>query len=241
MSSLRDLENAEIGGEITDDSHGSWAVCLPFHTATLKPGATVFQIGDPKRAIYRVDSGTIGISEAYSSGCREPVEEIGSGTVFGLGFLDEHVYDAVALCDSTVSCWSKEALPFLEALDPAVGRRQTLETEREFLHRRRTLTALAPKTPHGLLAGFLCVASRLNESQGRDADLIDDTVDCASVAAFLKLDLASLQKALVELRNRGLVAHEPPRGLRIIDRAGLQSLAEDENAQHVGIGEGANA
>ena len=201
---------------------------MPLDVAKLLPGEFVFQIGDPKGIIFRVESGTIGISGVSPSGTREHIEEIGSGTVFGLGFLDKHAYDAIAISECVVSCWPKDAVGYLESLDPAVRQRRSTETEREFIHRRRILVDSAPKTPPGQLAGFLCVASRLNEAQGRDAELIDDTVDCASVASFLRMDLATLRHALVELQNRGLVAYEAPSGLRLIDLEALQSLAGNE-------------
>ncbi|KUO56277.1 MAG: hypothetical protein APF80_15820 [Alphaproteobacteria bacterium BRH_c36] len=194
----------------------------------MLPGTAVFRIGDPKGIIFRVESGRIRISEMSGSGTSELVEEIGSGTVFGLGFLDEHVYDAIAISKSVVSCWPKDAIGFLESLDPDVRQRRSIDTEREFIHRRRTLVDSAPKTPPGQLAGFLCVASRLNEAQGRDAELIDDTVDCGSVASFLRMDLATLRHALVELFDRGLIAYEAPSGLRLIDLEALQSLAGNE-------------
>lgn len=239
MTSLRDFEQTRSRHESTAGRTESWTACLPLGTSTLRPGEAVFQIGESKRNIYRVETGTIGISGVLPSGARQLIEEISSGMVFGLGFLEEHVHEAIALSQSVISRWSKNALPFLEAVDPTAAQRIAIETEREFIHRRRTLVASAPKTPRGLLAGFLCVASRINDSQGRDANLIDETVDCASVAAFLRVDLATLQQALVELRDRRLVAYEAPRGLRILDSDGLQSLANNESARQPSVAIGA--
>ena len=235
MSEFQKTELMTGGAEPPLGSPISSEACLPVHVSNVKPGEAVFQIGDPKDIIFRIESGTIGISGVLPSGSRELIEEIGSGTVFGLGFLDEHVFDAIALAKSVVSAWSKTALPILEVLHPAVKQRHALETEREFLHRRRTLVASAPKTPHQHLAGFLCVASRLNVSEGRDPRLIDESVDCASVAAFLRMDMDTLAQALLELRKRGLIVHEPPRGVRLIHLEALQALVSEEDCLAQGL------
>lgn len=209
-------------------------LCQPIKVSSLKCGEFVFVFGEAKNFIFRVESGTVDCRWRSLTGTVEHAEAIGPGTVFGTGFLDEHICDAVALTDCKVSCWTKSALPFLEEIEPETRGRRALETEREFVYRRKALIASAPTAPHERLAGFLCIASRINAAEGRDPCVIDESVECSSVGAYLKMDMETLGQALVELRNRGLVTHEPPRGLRIIDLKSLRSLAaEDEVAAPV--------
>lgn len=199
---------------------------LPVHVATLEPNILVFGYGEPKRFVYRLESGLIRCCWPDAGTAEGLTEELGPGTVFGSGFLEEHSYEATAARESKVTCWTRSALPFLEQLDPRTRQRWALETEREFVIRRNQLVATAPTTPYRRLAGFLCIASRINASQGRDPCLIDESVECASVGALLKMDLETLGSSLVELRNRGLVVYAPPRSLRIVDLEALQSLAD---------------
>ena len=229
MNRLSDAPHSKAAFDASGECMNSWAARLPLRTSFLKAGLAIFKTGDVKNEVFRVEVGSIGIYSVLPSRSREFIQEMTAGTFFGLGFLDEHVHDAIAISDSVVTCWSKECLPFLEAEDPSIRQRRAIETEREFLHRKKTLVASAPTTGHGRLAGFLTIAYDLNTQSGRDPSLIDDDVKCASVAAFLNLDILALQQALVALRDRGLVACEPSGGLRIIDLGGLKSMANDEN------------
>ena len=207
--------------------------CLPLRVKTLRAGEALFYVGEQKEFIYRVEQGLISVRWSSPRDPQDLAEELRPEQVFGLGFLGSHIYDAVALVETSVSCWSKSALPFLEELDPAVKQRQALETEREFIHRRETLTSGEPLQPYQQLAGFLSVASRLNAADGRDPHLLDESFDCASVAAFLKLDIDELGHALVELQRRGLVAFDPPHGLRLRDVEALLHL--DADFDNVGV------
>ena len=233
MSELVDLGrlNAHPLGEIAPNSTAGY--CLPLRVKTLRAGEALFYVGEQKQFIYRVEQGLISVRWSSPRDPQDLAEELRPEQVFGLGFLDSHIYDAVALVDTSVSCWSKSALPFLEELDPAVKQRQALETEREFIHRRETLTSGEPLQPYQRVAGFLSVASRLNAADGRDPYLIDETVGCASVAAFLKLDIDDLGHALVELQRRGFVAFDPPHGLRLRDVEALQHW--DTDFDNVGL------
>ena len=233
MSELVDLGrlNAHPLGEIAPNSTAGY--CLPLRVKTLRAGEALFYVGEQKEFIYRVEQGLISVRWSSPRDPQDLAEELRPEQVFGLGFLDNHVYDAVALVETSVSCWFKSALPFLEELDPAVKQRQALETEREFIHRRETLTSGEPLQPYQRVAGFLSVASRLNAADGRDPHLLDESFDCASVAAFLKLDIDELGHALVELQRRGLVAFDPPHGLRLRDVEALLHL--DADFDNVGV------
>jgi hypothetical protein len=48
---------------------------------------------------------------------------------------------------------------------------------------------------------------------------------CGVVAEWLKLDLDDLQRALVELEKRCLIAPSPGRGIRLLDLQRLEVLA----------------
>ena len=230
MSELVDLRrlNTHPLAEIPPTSTAG--CCLPSRVKTLRGGEALFYVGEQKEFIYRVEQGLISVRWSSPRDPQDLAEELRPQQVFGLGFLDTHIYDAVALVDTSVSCWSKSALPFLEELDPEVKQRQALETEREFIHRRETLSSGEPLQPYQRVAGFLSVVSRLNAADGRDAYLIDESVDCASVAAFLNLDVDELGRALVELQRRGLVVFDPPHGLRLRDIEALQHWDSDSNS-----------
>lgn len=205
---------------------GTMRCARPLRICLLERGQPVFQAGEPKAFVFRIECGTVEIVWPADCGAAERREVLGEDDVFGLGFLDDYICDAVALEGTTVSVWNPADLPFLAVLDQSVHARQGIETECEFFHRRATLTALAPTDPERRLAGFLALISRFNQAGGRDPLLIDEDIGCASVAAYLQIDLDTLGRALVALQRRGLVALAPPRGLRLVDLEKLAGFAE---------------
>ena len=228
MSEFVDLRRLDVDSLAEAGSNTTAGCCLPLHVVTLRAGEALFYIGQQKDYIFRLEKGLISARWTAPRNPQDLVEELRAGQVFGLGFLDTYIYDAVALIETKVSCWSKTALAFLEELDPAVHQRQGLETEREFDHRREALTAGAPLGALQRLAGFLCVASRVNATDGRDPLVIDESVDCASVASFLRIDVDELAQALVALQKKGLVTFDPPHGLRLLNLEALQLLVGEK-------------
>jgi hypothetical protein len=76
------------------------------------------------------------------------------------------------------------------------------------------------------VAAFLVAISHNNSYEGRDPRVIPDSLASGFVADLLGLGLTSLAATLVELRDRGLIVAAPQSGLRLMDLAGLESLAE---------------
>jgi hypothetical protein len=56
--------------------------------------------------------------------------------------------------------------------------------------------------------------------------VIADSLDCGTVAAYLKLDLASLGQALVDLEHAQLIARSAHE-LRLTDLRGLEQLSNE--------------
>lgn len=188
-------------------------------------GERLFSRGEPKECLYRVESGVIAISWMTPAGIPETIEHVETNGVFGLGYLDYHLYDAIALTDCAVSFWPRNALGLLTDHMLGLEERQADAVEREFLHLRSSIVSAQADKPVSRLAAFLSVVSRMNAAEGRDPNIIDETMQGAVVADYLRMDLNTLSQALVELERRGLVTLEPPRGLRITDPEGLERFA----------------
>lgn len=194
-----------------------------FFLHQLHKGEHLFRAGERKAYLYRVESGVVALSWTDPDGIAQPVEAVEANQFFGLGYLDNHIYDAVALSNAMVSCWPVDALAFVVDQFPAVRKRQDDAVEREFAHRRATLTATPPATPAARLAVFLSVVSRMNASEGRDPHIISETMRCPVVAGYLKVDIDTLSGALLELKNNDLIAAEANGRLRILDLDRLES------------------
>lgn len=197
-----------------------------FFLHQLHKGEHLFRKGDRKSYLYRVESGAVALTWTDPEGNVQPVETVEANQFFGLGYLDTHIYDAVALAGAMVSCWPADALPFIIDQFPKVRDRQDDAVEREFAHRRATLTATPPATPAARLATFLSVVSRMNASEGRDPHIISETMRCPVVAGYLKVDIDTLASALLELKRKGLIEAEVDGRLRILDLERLESYPD---------------
>ena len=121
------------------------------------------------------------------------------------------------------------ALP-LSALDSVLQddkralQRYAEALEREFEFRRDELVN-AERRPASRVAALFLVLSRRNQEEGREVDVIADSLDCGTVARYLDLDVAALGEALVELERAQLVERSAG-GLRLTDMVGLERLAD---------------
>jgi CRP/FNR family transcriptional regulator len=76
------------------------------------------------------------------------------------------------------------------------------------------------------VAALLASIARNNGYEGRDPSAIPDSLTSGFVADLLGLSIDSLAELLVELKEQGLITPTPSSGLRVIDQAGLERLAE---------------
>jgi CRP/FNR family transcriptional regulator len=100
------------------------------------------------------------------------------------------------------------------------------DTERDFGARRRRSMHSGRCSALERVAAFLVAISRNNTYEGRDPCAIPDTLTCGFVAELLGLSIASLAHLLVGLEERDLIVALPSSGLRVLDLAGLERLAE---------------
>jgi CRP/FNR family transcriptional regulator len=111
--------------------------------------------------------------------------------------------------------------------DERAARRLDDEIEREFAALREKHVEAGLGKPLVRLAAFLVAVSRHNAIEGRDPNLVDDTLNCAVIAEYLGMRLDVLAWALMELESRGLVQPALDRGLRLIDVAALDAVTCD--------------
>ncbi len=97
--------------------------------------------------------------------------------------------------------------------------------EREFELRRTNIVARGRQFPLERVAAFLLALSYNNASEGRDPDVIGDSMECGIAADYLDLNVDDLGALLIELREKGLIGPSPPNGMRILDNKALEELA----------------
>lgn len=195
---------------------------------TLATNEILFRGGDPRSHLYLIETGSICTYRKRRGRPHEVIEFAFTGDVVGLGFLEHHIYWAQAAVETRVSSLPLDAVDEIVKHDGRAKQRYAEAIDREFAFRRRLLTrASLRRRPVSRVAALLLALSQLNKNEGRDPTLMSDSLSCGVVADWLGLDLDSLADALVELEKKELIRPSPPQGLRLIDFAGLEELANE--------------
>lgn len=194
----------------------------------LQRNELLFEAGDIKANVYRVDSGALCIYRTLPDLKIEVIEHVLAGEFVGMGFLERHSANARATVETKISCFELDAVDELIEDDAHNKARYDDAMAREFKFRRDSLVNSARERPMVRLAAFLVAVSNRSREEGGDPTLIDDTVDCGVIADFLGLSVDLLALALMQLELRGLVETAPPHGLRLKDIDALEAIASEQ-------------
>ena len=193
-----------------------------------EPHGVVFRAGDKKSRVFRIESGAVELEWFVGDGSSVCTERLGPGQIFGVGFLDHYIANAVVLEPSQISCWQREDLASNFRQAPTLRERDAIETTREFEHRKALVLSGRSKEVSRRLAGFLCLAAQFNVRDGRDPCLVDEGMDPSAVASLLQIDVDTLRRGLVVLERLGLVTREGACSLRICDLEALSAFANHQ-------------
>jgi CRP/FNR family transcriptional regulator, anaerobic regulatory protein len=192
---------------------------------SLARNEVLFETGDIKSKVYRVESGVLCIYRTHPDLRIEIVEHALAGDLVGLGFLDRHAASARATVETEIRSFDLDAVEGLIENDAHNKARYHDAVDREFEFRRESVASSARERPIVRLAAFLVAVSHRIDQEGGDPTLVDDTVDCGVIADFLGLSVDLLALALMQLEMRGLVETAPPHGLRLKDISALETIA----------------
>jgi CRP/FNR family transcriptional regulator len=192
----------------------------------LKQGELLFGAGDQKTQVYRVESGSLCVYEPHSAEHRAIVEFAFAGDLLGLGYLENHTRSARAIAETRITCLPLSAVDrIIEASPRARDQlKQAIDDELEFV--RDGLVTSGQRNPIERVAAFILALSHGNSYEGRNPNIITDSMKCGVVASYLALSVESLARALVKLEERGMIENCPPLGLRLNDIAALERLAD---------------
>jgi CRP/FNR family transcriptional regulator len=191
----------------------------------LNQGEVLFRAGDPKTHLYRVESGCLCVYEPHSAEHRA-VEFAFAGDLLGLGYLENHTRSARAIGETRVTCLALSAVDRIVEASPRARDqlKQAIDDELEFV--RDGLVRSGQRNPIERVAAFFVALSRGNSYEGRNPNIITDSLKCGAVASDLALSVETLARILVELEERKLIENCPPSALRLNDIAALERLAD---------------
>jgi CRP/FNR family transcriptional regulator len=192
---------------------------------TLSIGQILFREGDRKGRLHQISSGVVCVYQPRMGRSDEVIEFVFPGDVLGLGYLEHQIYWARAVVATQIKCLPLGSLANIVKYDHRAKQRHVEALNREFAYRRDLFTASNRQKPTGRVAAFLLAVSQFNKDEGRDPNIVTDSLKCGVVAEWLGLDLDNLRRALVELEKKRLIEPCNPLGLRLIDPGGLEVLA----------------
>jgi len=99
--------------------------------------------------------------------------------------------------------------------------------EREFERRKNSLVQSGRRNPVERVAAFLLAVAQINKREGRDANVVGTSWQCALVADQLELSINLLARILVGFEKRGLIESCPSGDLRLKDLATLEGIAAE--------------
>jgi CRP/FNR family transcriptional regulator len=188
----------------------------------LSAGEILFRAGATRTHFYVIEQGTIALYRKRLG--LDVVEFIFTDDVIGLGALEKHIDEAQALSKSSVRLLPLDSLDDI-LRDERAQRRYADTVHREFAARRNELIEAFRGTPVKRVASFFVALSQLNTHEGREPNLIVDSLECGIVANCLGLDIESLGRALVELEKKQLI-ERTPLGLRVTNLESLEGLSK---------------
>jgi len=110
--------------------------------------------------------------------------------------------------------------------DFLASRRQRRAADKAFALRRIELVQEGRESPLKRVAALFAVLSNNNTYEGRDPNLIADSIRCGVVADYLNLSVDELASVLVDLETWGLIEPGPGGGIRLKNVAALETLAD---------------
>lgn len=191
----------------------------------LARGEILFQAGDTRAQLYRVERGALCHYVRWNDRHHEIIEFAFPGDIVGFGQLEAHISTAQAIAETLVSPVSVEAFERAVEADAQLASRLSAAIDREFDFLRARAVASGHGKPTARLASFLSALSHIGANEGRDPALVSDEINSGFVAGHLGLTLDGLARALRDLESRGLV-RATPEGLRIADVTALEKFVD---------------
>ena len=191
---------------------------------TLAGGEVLFQAGDTRVRLYRVERGALCHYRRWEDGRCEIIEFAFPGEIVGIGHLEAHISTAQAMVETVVSTVTTQEFEQLLGCDDHLAARLSAAADREFDCLRERAVASGRGKPVERLASFLAAMAHMGAHEGRDPMIVSDDVSSGLVAEHLDMTIDGLVSALRELERRGMV-RSTRKGLRIANISALEELA----------------
>jgi CRP/FNR family transcriptional regulator, anaerobic regulatory protein len=186
----------------------------------------LYQEGDLRAHIYRVEHGAIGVYAKQLGRPNQLIEIVGRRDFVGLGCFERYGDSALAIESTLLTRLDEQEFIALAERLPFLKKKQVDAIHRAFERRKAAILNRYPSAPVEALAAFLASVSRLNVHEGRNATIVTDSLKCGAVANLLGFDIETLEKALLDLKNNSLIQEGSNGQVHLLDLEQLEQLAD---------------
>lgn len=190
---------------------------------TIEAGAVLSWEGDDNALCANIVSGSLKLLKTTADGREQTVGLLMDGDFVGQPFAEFGALTAVALSDTALCIYPRESFERVMTAQPRLERALLERTMRSLNEARERQLTLARKGARAKIAGFL-----LDLLADRSGGLVDLPMSRGDIGDYLGLTIETVSRQFTELRSAGIIeADRGGRSINVIDRAALQSLAED--------------
>ena len=193
----------------------------------LEPGQPIFHEGDPVRRVFMLANGSLKIYTLLADGRRQITGFMFPGDFLGISIDDEYAFTAEALVRSELWWFTREAFDRFVEDNPKVERELYRLAAHELAAAQSQMVLLGRKTAAERLASFfLSLIERQELVVGEKQAEFDLPMSRLDIADYLGLTKETVSRMLAELRNRTFIRLMSQDRVEVIDRAGLEAMAQ---------------
>ena len=176
-----------------------------------------------------VTQGALKLYTLLADGRRQVTGFMFPGDFLGLSVDDEYAFTVEALESSELWWFSRDTFERFLADHPQVERELYRLAAHELAEAQRQMVLLGRKAAHERLASmFLALQLRAERASGEPQQVFDLPMSRVDIADYLGLTKETVSRMIAHLRSRGLIRLQSQTRVEVLDRAGLQFVAEGE-------------
>jgi CRP/FNR family transcriptional regulator, nitrogen fixation regulation protein len=209
----------QVRGELSEPNSLARSMYLLGSTMSYPRDAVIFCEGESADYVYKVIGGSVRTYKILSDGRRQIGRFYLPGDVFGLQFVDTHVFSAEAIADAKVLVVKRQALNTLAKRDAGIAGELAALTSRELRRMQERLLLLIQSAQERLASFLLEMAESV--SSGNAIELPMSRQD---IADYLGLTIETVSRTLTALEGAAVIKVPTSRRILLCNRGALRRM-----------------
>jgi CRP/FNR family transcriptional regulator len=195
-------------------------------SAFLRPKQVLFVEREPAACHYTIISGVLSISKFVSDGRRQIIGFLFPGDFVGIAVHDRYSCTAQAVTSAELCRIPHEPFMALASEFPELKHRLLEVVSNELGEAQCHMLMLGRKNAEERLASFLLDLSRRAPLRGEADNPVELPMTRGDISDYLGLTLETVSRTFGAMRDRGLIAFNDTRMVRLTAMEQLQALVE---------------